>query len=48
MKLHELQAVEGSRRSDYRRGRGIGSGNGKTAGKAAYHRTGQRLTCGIS
>ncbi len=33
MKLHELQAVEGSRRSDYRRGRGIGSGNGKTAGK---------------
>ena len=33
MKLHELQAVEGSRRNDYRRGRGIGSGNGKTAGK---------------
>ena len=33
MKLHELQATEGSRRNDYRRGRGIGSGNGKTAGK---------------
>ena len=33
MKLHELQYVEGSRRNDYRRGRGIGSGNGKTAGK---------------
>ena len=33
MKLHELQAIEGSRSKDYRRGRGIGSGNGKTAGK---------------
>ena len=33
MKLHELQSTEGSRRNDYRRGRGIGSGNGKTAGK---------------
>lgn len=33
MKLHELQYVEGSRSNDYRRGRGIGSGNGKTAGK---------------
>ena len=33
MKLHELQATKGSRQSDYRRGRGIGSGNGKTAGK---------------
>ena len=33
MKLHELQSTEGSRHSDYRRGRGIGSGNGKTAGK---------------
>ena len=33
MKLHELQATEGSRHNDYRRGRGIGSGNGKTAGK---------------
>ena len=33
MKLHELQYTEGSRQNDYRRGRGIGSGNGKTAGK---------------
>ena len=33
MKLHELQAVEGSRSEKYRKGRGIGSGNGKTAGK---------------
>ena len=32
MKLHELQYSEGSRRSHYRKGRGIGSGNGKTAG----------------
>lgn len=33
MKLHELQATEGSRKENYRKGRGIGSGNGKTAGK---------------
>ena len=33
MKLHELKYTEGSRSNDYRRGRGIGSGNGKTAGK---------------
>ena len=33
MKLHELQATEGSRSEHYRKGRGIGSGNGKTAGK---------------
>ena len=33
MKLHELQYSEGSRREHYRKGRGIGSGNGKTAGK---------------
>ena len=33
MKLHELQTTEGSRHNNYRRGRGIGSGNGKTAGK---------------
>ena len=32
MKLHELQYSEGARRSHYRKGRGIGSGNGKTAG----------------
>ena len=33
MKLNELQATEGSRQEHYRKGRGIGSGNGKTAGK---------------
>ena len=33
MKLHELQSVDGSRSEHYRKGRGIGSGNGKTAGK---------------
>ena len=32
MTLHELQATEGSRRKHYRKGRGIGSGNGKSAG----------------
>ena len=33
MKLHELQYTEGSRSDHYRKGRGVGSGNGKTAGK---------------
>lgn len=33
MKLHELKPVEGSTQENYRKGRGIGSGNGKTAGK---------------
>jgi len=33
MKLHELQPAEGSRKERNRVGRGIGSGNGKTAGK---------------
>lgn len=33
MKLHELQSTEGSRFANYRKGRGHGSGNGKTAGK---------------
>ena len=34
MKLSELKPAEGSRaRDDFRRGRGHGSGNGKTAGK---------------
>ena len=33
MKLHELTSVEGSTRDHYRKGRGVGSGNGKTAGK---------------
>lgn len=33
MKLNELQYEEGARKSNYRIGRGPGSGNGKTAGK---------------
>ena len=33
MKLHELQPAAGSVKSSYRKGRGPGSGNGKTAGK---------------
>lgn len=33
MKLHELQPVPGAKRAPARKGRGTGSGNGKTAGK---------------
>lgn len=33
MKLHELSPNEGSVKDTFRRGRGTGSGNGKTAGK---------------
>ena len=33
MKLHELSPAEGSVKERYRKGRGAGSGNGKTAGK---------------
>ena len=33
MKLHELSPAEGSTKTNWRRGRGTGSGNGKTAGK---------------
>lgn len=33
MKLHELSPAPGSTKAAYRKGRGIGSGNGKTAGK---------------
>ena len=33
MKLRELKPAEGSRHERKRKGRGIGSGNGKTAGK---------------
>lgn len=32
MKLHELKSSEGSREKHYRKGRGLGSGNGKNAG----------------
>src|SRR3954468_16437496 len=33
MKLHELKPAEGSRQERKRKGRSIGSGNGKTSGK---------------
>lgn len=33
MKLHELSPAEGSTTEKFRKGRGTGSGNGKTAGK---------------
>ena len=33
MKLNELRPAEGSSKAAWRKGRGAGSGNGKTAGK---------------
>ena len=33
MKLHDLKPQEGSVKENFRKGRGAGSGNGKTAGK---------------
>ena len=33
MKLHELSPTPGSKKAAFRKGRGAGSGNGKTAGK---------------
>ena len=33
MKLHELSPAQGSVKENFRKGRGAGSGNGKTAGK---------------
>ncbi|MBR6593700.1 MAG: 50S ribosomal protein L15 [Clostridia bacterium] len=33
MKLHELSPAQGSAKARYRKGRGPGSGNGKTAGR---------------
>ena len=33
MKLHELKPADGSAKAAWRKGRGAGSGNGKTAGK---------------
>ena len=35
MKLHELSPAPGSKKDAFRKGRGHGSGNGKTAGKGA-------------
>jgi len=33
MKLHELKPAEGAKKAPFRKGRGHGSGNGKTAGR---------------
>jgi large subunit ribosomal protein L15 len=33
MKINELKASPGARQTPYRKGRGVGSGNGKTAGR---------------
>ena len=38
MKLHELHASKGANKAATRKGRGIGSGNGKTAGFGARAR----------
>ena len=33
MKINELQATPGARQTPYRKGRGVGTGNGKTSGR---------------
>lgn len=45
MKLHELAPAEGARQQRHRVGRGIGSGNGKTAGRGMK---GQKSRSGAS
>ncbi len=50
MKLHELSPVPGSNPKAYRKGRGNGSGNGKTAGrgqKGQWARSRRRCPCGL-
>lgn len=44
MKLHELKASEGAKKAPTRKGRGAGSGNGKTAG---YGHKGQKARSGV-
>ena len=44
MKLHELKASAGARKAVTRKGRGAGSGNGKTAG---FGHKGQRARSGV-
>ena len=50
MKLHNLSPAEGSVKENFRKGRGAGSGNGKTAGKGPKGNTegvaGSSLTMG--
>lgn len=50
MKLNELKATDGARRDRKRKGAGIGSGNGKTAGrghKGQKSRTGGKVARGF-
>ena len=50
MKLHELSPVAGSTQVAKRKGRGIGTGNGKTAGrghKGLYARSGGKVRAGF-
>ncbi len=50
MKLHELSPVPGSNTKAYRKGRGNGSGNGKTAGrgqKGQWSRSGGGVRVGF-
>lgn len=44
MNLHELKAPKGARKAATRKGRGAGSGNGKTAG---YGHKGQKARSGV-
>ena len=44
MKLHELSPAAGSTKEAYRKGRGAGSGNGKTAG---FGHKGQKARSGV-
>ena len=44
MNLHELHAIPGANKARTRKGRGIGSGNGKTAG---YGSKGQKARSGV-
>ena len=50
MKLHELAPVVGSTQVGKRKGRGVGTGNGKTAGrghKGLYARSGGKVRAGF-
>ena len=50
MKLHELHAIPGANKAVTRKGRGIGSGNGKTAGfgsKGQKARSGGKVRIGF-
>lgn len=44
MKLHEIHAIPGANKRVTRKGRGIGSGNGKTAG---FGSKGQKARSGV-